>query len=56
MSWSLLSHGVAEIKRLRLGNLNRIYERELTKLNVHQEKGRWNVSKDGAGRKGCRHK
>ena len=53
---SLLSLGVAERKRLNLGNLNPIYERELTKLDVHQEEGRWNVSKDGAGRRGCRHK
>ena len=42
--------------RLNLGNLKPIYERELTKLDVHQEKGRWNVSKDGLWRKGCRHK
>ena len=49
--WSLLNHGVAEIKRLNLGNLNPIYERELTKLDVHQEEGRWNVSKDGVGRR-----
>jgi hypothetical protein len=35
--WSLLSHGVAERKRLNLGNLNPIYEKELTKLDVHQE-------------------
>jgi hypothetical protein len=48
-----LSHG-AERKRLNLGKLNPIYERELTKLDVHQEEGRWNVSKDGAGRKRCR--
>jgi hypothetical protein len=34
--WSLLNHGVADIKRLNLGNLNPIYERELTKLEVHQ--------------------
>ena len=54
--WSLLSHGVAERKRLNLGNLNPIYERDLTKLDVHQMKGRWNVSKDGAWRKGCRHR
>jgi len=47
---------VAETKRLNLGNLNPIYERELAKLDVHQEGGRWNVSKDGAGRKGCRHR
>ena len=37
-----MNHGVAEIKRLNLGNLNPIYERELTKLDVHQEEGRWN--------------
>jgi hypothetical protein len=48
-----------------LGNLNRIYKRELNKLDVHRGKGRWkldvhrgkgrwNVSKDGEGRKGCR--
>ena len=47
---------MAERKRLKLGNLNPIFERELTKLEVHQVKGRWNVSKDGEGRKGCRHK
>jgi hypothetical protein len=47
---------VAERKRLDLGNLNPIYERELNKLDVHQVKGRWNVSKDGEGAKGCRHK
>jgi hypothetical protein len=47
---------VAEIKRLDLGNLNPIYERELNKPDVHQMKGRWNVSKDGEGGKGCRHK
>jgi hypothetical protein len=35
--WSLLSHGVAERKRLNLGNLNPIYKRELPKLHVHQE-------------------
>ena len=34
---SLLSHGVEERKRLNLGNLNPISERELTKLDVHQE-------------------
>jgi hypothetical protein len=34
--WSLLNHGVADTKRLNLGNLNPIYERELTKLEVHQ--------------------
>ena len=37
--WSLLSHCVAERKRLNLGNLNPIYERELNKLDVHQVKG-----------------
>ena len=51
-----MSHGVAEIKRLNLGNLNPVYERELTKLDVHQEEGRWNVSKDGVGRRECRQK
>ena len=45
---------MAERKRLNLGNLNPIYERELTKLDIHQEEGRWNVCKDGEGRKGCR--
>ena len=54
--WSLLSHGVAEGKSLHLGNLNPIYERELTMLDVHQGEGRWNVSKDGSRRKGCRHR
>ena len=54
--WSLLSHGVAERKRLDLGNLNPIYERELTKLDVRQVKGRWNVSRCGEGGKGCRQK
>ena len=38
-----------QIKRLDLGNLNPIYERELNKPNVHQMKGRWNVSNDGEG-------
>ena len=51
-----MSHGVAERETLDLGNLNPIYERELNQLDVHQMKGRWNVSKDGVGRKGCRHK
>ena len=41
---------MGERKRLNLGNLNPIYERELTKLELHQEEGRWNVFKDGAGR------
>jgi hypothetical protein len=54
--WPLLNHGLADRKRLNLGNLNPIYERELTKLEVHQGKGRWNVSKYGARRRGCRHK
>ena len=48
--WSLLNHGVADIKRLNLGNLNPIYERELTKIDVHQGEGRWNVSKYRARR------
>ena len=30
---------MAEGKSLNLGNLNPIYERELTKLNVHQGRG-----------------
>ena len=53
-----MNHGAADIKRLNLGrnpNLNPIYERELTKLEVHQGDGRWNVSKYGARRRGCRH-
>jgi hypothetical protein len=54
--WSLLNHGVAYIKRLNLGNLNPIYERELTKLELHQGEGKWNVSKYGARGRGCRHK
>jgi hypothetical protein len=54
--WSLLNHGVANTKRLNLGNLNPIYERELTKLELHQGEGRWSVSKNGARRRGCRHK
>jgi hypothetical protein len=34
--WSSLNHGVADtmIKRLNLGNLNPIYEREFTKLEL----------------------
>ena len=36
-SCSLLNHGVAQRKRLNLGNLNPIYERELTKLGVYHE-------------------
>ena len=32
---ALLNHGVADTKRLNLGNLNPIYERELTKLELH---------------------
>ena len=47
---------MAEIKILNLGNLSPIYGRELNKLDVHQVKGRWNVSRDGKGGKGCRHK
>mgnify|MGYP001060112728 CR=1 FL=1 len=54
--WSLLNHGVADTKRLNLGNLNPIYERELTKLELHQGEGRWSVSKNGARGRGCRHK
>ena len=54
--WSLLNHGVADIKRLNLGNLNPIFERELTKLELHQGEGRWNVSKNRARRRGCWHK
>ena len=46
--WSLLNHGVADTKRLNLGNLNPIYEREFTKLELHQGEGRWSVSKNGA--------
>ena len=46
--WSLLNHGVADTKRLNRGNLNPIYERELTKLELHQGEGRWIVSKNGA--------
>ena len=44
--WSLLGHGTADI-----GNLNHIYERELNKPDVHQMKGRWNVSMDGEGQR-----
>ena len=54
--WSLLNHGLADSMRLNLGNLNPIYERELTKLELHQGEGRWSVSKNGARGKGCRHK
>ena len=46
---------MAKIKRLDLGNLNPIYEREVNKLDVLQVKGRWNVSRDGEGCNGCRH-
>ena len=42
---------MAEIKRLNLGHLNSIYERELNKLDVHQVIGRSNVSRDGEGGK-----
>ena len=52
--WSLLSHSVAKIKRLDLGNLDPIYETD--KVDVHQVKGRWNVCRDGEGGKGCRHR
>ena len=34
-------------KRLDLCNPNPIYEKELNKLDVHQVKGRWNVSRTG---------
>ena len=34
--WSLSNHGVANIKRMNLGNLNPIYE-NLTKLGVYHE-------------------
>ena len=54
--WTLLNHGVADTKRLNLGNLNPIYERDLTKLALHQGEGRWSVSKNGARGRGCRHK
>ena len=36
-SCSLFNHGVAQRERLNLGNLNPIYERELTKLGVYHE-------------------
>ena len=38
----------SQILSVTMCNLNPIYERELTKLDVHQGEGRWNVSKDGA--------
>jgi hypothetical protein len=41
---------------LDVGKLNPIYERELNKPDVHQRKGRWNMSKVGEGGKRCRHK
>ena len=44
-----------EIKRFGSGYPKTLYERELNKPDVHQRKGRWNVSKDGKGGKGCRH-
>ena len=50
--WSLLNHGVAQRKRLNLGNLNPIYERELTKRGVYQEEGRWKVATVMTGRGG----
>ena len=37
----------AEVKKLYLGNLNPIYERELDKLDVHQVRGRRNVLETG---------
>ena len=39
-----MNHGVAQRKRLNLGNLNPIYKRELTKLGVYQEEGRRKVA------------
>ena len=36
--WSLLNHGVAEIRRLHLGNLNPIHERKLFKLDSHHHR------------------
>jgi hypothetical protein len=39
----------AERKRLDVGDLNPINERELNTLDVCKVKGRWNVSKDGEG-------
>ena len=51
-----MNHGVAEIKTLDLGNLIPIYERELNKLDVRQVNGSRNVSRNGEGGKGCRHK
>jgi hypothetical protein len=55
--WSLLNpRRGADTKRLDMGNLNPIYERELTKLELHQGEGRWSVSNNGARRRGCRHK
>ena len=51
-----MHHGVADIKRPDLGNLNSIYETELNKLDVHHVKGRWNVSRYGEGGEGCWHK
>ena len=47
---------MAERKRLHLGNLNPIYARKLNKLDVHQVKGRWNLSRDGEGGNACWHK
>jgi hypothetical protein len=47
---------VAEIKKLDVGNLNPIYEREPNKPDVHQQVQGGNVYKDGEGGKGCRHK
>ena len=36
-SCSVFKHGVAQKERRNLGNLNRIYERELTKLGAYQK-------------------
>ena len=49
---------MAEIKRLNLGHLNPVFEMERNKPDVHQVKGRRNVnvSRDGEGGKGCRHR
>ena len=47
---------MAEMIRLDLGNINPIYERELNKPDVHQRRGRWNVSNFWEGGRGCLHK
>ena len=44
-----MSHNASEIKRVDLGNLNPIYERELNSPDVRQRKGRWIVFVDGEG-------